>query len=112
MMIKKLFEMALLIHDPWYVKDLKFDEEKKQLDIHIDFKRGSKFYYKDDKSGQEGYYSVHDTTEKKWRHLNFFEHECYLICRTPRIKLPDGSVRLASPPGRESIRDLCFCSRR
>jgi len=98
MMIKKLFEMALSIHESWYVKDLKFDEEKKQLDIHIDFKRGSKFYYKDDKSGQEGYYSVHDTTEKKWRHLNFFEHECYLICRTPRIKLPDGSVRLVSPP--------------
>jgi len=97
-MIKKLFEMALSIHEPWYVNELKFDEEKKQLDIHIDFKRGSKFYYKDDKSEQEGYYSVHDTTEKKWRHLNFFEHECYLYCRTPRIKLPDGRVRLVSLP--------------
>jgi len=98
MNIKKLFGMALSINNPWYVKELNFSEENKRLDIHIDFKQGSKFYYKDDKSGQEGYYSVHDTTEKKWRHLNFFEHECYLNCRTPRIKLSDGRVRLISPP--------------
>ncbi|MFH1249495.1 MAG: ISL3 family transposase [bacterium] len=98
MMIKKLFETALSIHEPWYVKGLTFDEEKKQLNIHIDFKRGSRFYYTDDNSGQEGYYTIHDTIEKQWRHLNFFEHECYLYCRTPRIKLPDGKVRLISPP--------------
>jgi len=35
---------------------------------------------------------------KTWRHLNFFEHECYLHCRTPRIQLPNQKVRLVSPP--------------
>jgi transposase len=98
MEIGKLFEMALSIQDPWYVKELTFNDENRQLNIHIDFKRGSKFYYQDDDNKQEGYFPVHDTVEKSWRHLNFFEHECYLYCRTPRIKLPDGSVRLVSPP--------------
>lgn len=98
MMTKKLFEKALSINDPWYIKAVSFDEEKKQLDIHIDFKQGSRFIYKDNKSEKECYYPVHDTIEKKWRHLNFFEHECYLHCRTPRIKLSDGRVRLISPP--------------
>ena len=29
MMIKELFETALSIDEPWYVKSLKFDAEKK-----------------------------------------------------------------------------------
>jgi len=41
---------------------------------------------------------VHDTVTKEWRHLNFFEHECYLKARVPRIKNNDGKVRLISPP--------------
>lgn len=23
---------------------------------------------------------------RKWRHLNIFQHECYLECRLPRVK--------------------------
>ncbi len=34
---------------------------------------------------------------KTYRHLNFFQHECYLKVRTPRVKLGDGSVRLVEP---------------
>lgn len=31
------------------------------------------------------------------RHLNFFQHECYLEVRVPRVRLPDGKVRLVEP---------------
>jgi transposase len=34
---------------------------------------------------------------KRLRHLNFFQHECYLEVRVPRVRLPDGSVRLVEP---------------
>ncbi|MCQ7043956.1 ISL3 family transposase, partial [Escherichia coli] len=40
---------------------------------------------------------VHDTQIKRFRHLNFFEHECFLEVRVPRIKLPDGRVLLVEP---------------
>jgi len=40
---------------------------------------------------------VHDTVTKTYRHLNFFQHECQLQVRTPRVKLPNGSVRLVEP---------------
>ncbi len=43
-------------------------------------------------------YKAYDTVKKSWRHLNFFEHECYLNSRTPRIKRDDGTVRLIMPP--------------
>ncbi len=34
---------------------------------------------------------------KRLRHLNFFQHECFLEVRTPRVKLPDGKVVLFEP---------------
>ena len=37
------------------------------------------------------------TEVKRLRHLNFFQHECYLEVRVPRVKLPDGKVALVEP---------------
>ena len=34
---------------------------------------------------------------KRYRHLNFFQHECYLEVRILRVKLPDGAVRQVEP---------------
>jgi hypothetical protein len=45
-------------------------------------------------AGHEGAHAVHDSVTKTYRHLNFFEHEYHLQARTPRVKLPNGSVRL------------------
>ncbi len=77
-MMNNVFEQALNIHEPWFIKTINFDKSKKRLDISIDFKKGTTFeYITDDGEVLQG--SVHDTKEKTWRHLNFFEHECYLI---------------------------------
>ena len=92
-MTAKLFESALGIADPWLVASVKFDEPAKTLTVLIDFKAGSRFVV----SGHEGSHVVHDTVTKTYRHLNFFQHECVLQVRTPRVKLPNGSVRLVEP---------------
>ena len=93
-----IFSQALNISSPWIITDLKFDTDLKQLDIQIDFKSGTKFKYESKAEGITGEFSVHDTVKKTWRHLNFFEHECYLHTRTPRIKLNNGKVRQIQPP--------------
>ncbi len=54
---------------------------------------GSRFAY----AGIAGEHPVHDTQIKRLRHLNFFQHECFLEVRVPRVRLPDGSVRLVEP---------------
>ena len=41
--MKKLFQQALGIDSPWFIKSIEFESEGKRLDIHIDFKRGSTF---------------------------------------------------------------------
>ena len=44
-----------------------------------------------------GAHSVHETLAKRYRHLNFFQHECYLEVRVPRVRLPDGGIRQVEP---------------
>jgi transposase len=88
-----LFETALGISPPWLVAGVQFDEQARALTIRIDFARGSRFAV----PGQEGLHAVHDTVVKRYRHLNFFQHEAFLEVRTPRVKLPDGAVRQVEP---------------
>src|SRR6202171_6434750 len=92
-MTNQLFEAALGIKAPWYVQGVDFDAAKRQLTIAVDFVAGSRFAY----PGIAGEHPVHDTQIKRLRHLNFFQHECYLEVRVPRVRLPDGSVRLVEP---------------
>jgi len=92
-MQNQIFEAALGIASPWYINGVDFDAERKTLSIHIDFVAGSRFAY----PGVEGAHPVHDTQTKRYRHLNFFQHECFLEVRVPRLKLPDGRVALIEP---------------
>ena len=98
-MTKELFQMALNVTDPWFVKELNFDIEAKRLDVYIDFKKGSTFDYIDESEAlNEVGCKVYDTKNKTWKHLNFFEHECYLHARVPRVKLDNGKVKSIVAP--------------
>jgi len=92
--MEKLFQQALGIESPWFIKLIEFESVNKRLDIYLDFKRGSTFSDGSDSAS----YKAYDTVNKTWRHLNFFQHECYIHARVPRIKRNDGRVRLISPP--------------
>lgn len=93
-MHERLFEAALGIAPPWFVAGVRFDETSKVLTVGVDFAVGTRFAA----DGAAGDHPVHDTITKTYRHLNFFQHECVLEVRTPRVKLPDGSVQLVKPP--------------
>lgn len=90
-----LFKQALNLDSPWEVISSKFVEKDSQMELHIeiDFKKGTKF---NDLNGKSC--NVYDTKVKTWRHLNFFQHRCYLHCRVPRITTSDGFVRLIEVP--------------
>jgi transposase len=83
-MSNDLFTAALGITSPWYVRDVAFDAGKRLLTISIDFPKGTRFAY----PGVEGLHPVHDTQTKRYRHLNFFQHECY----TPFTPQPENPL--------------------
>jgi transposase len=92
------FSKILGLEAPWTIEKIELEPDQKRLDIHISFKRGATFFYKDPETENEGNYKAYDTRDKTWRHLNLFDHECYLHARLPRIKTKDGQVRMISPP--------------
>lgn len=89
-----LFEVALSIEAPLYVENVEFKTEEGELHVSINFKKGAKFTCAS--CGKE-HCSVHDTTEKTWRHLNFFQHKAFIHFRTPSTKCPDCGVKLYVP---------------
>ena len=89
----KLFTLALGIQDPWQITKLELDNNL-NLHIHISFKNGSKFFCK----SCNKMCPVHDTKEKVWRHLNFFEHKTFIHAKVPRIKCDEHKVHLVDVP--------------
>ena len=92
-MSTQLFGSAVGIKAPWAVKSVEFDEAAKRLTVLIDFEVGTRFAV----NGHPGQHPVHDTVTKTYRHLNFFQHECHLQVRVPRVRLPHGAVRQIDP---------------
>ena len=90
--INDLFAKALGVAEPWFVKEVAFDAGKREMIIRIDFVRGTRFPH----PRAAGEHKVHDTEIKRLRHLNFFQHQCILEVRVPRVTLPDG-VALVEP---------------
>lgn len=78
--------MALGLSRPWLVvSSLITDGE---LHIRIDFETGAKF---------DGC-PVHDTLEREWRHLNFWQYPTFLHARVPRVVGKDGKVAQVEVP--------------
>ena len=92
-----LFSIGLNLSFPWKVVKSEFrvldGSLLRELHIWIDFERGSKFL-----SSKGTILPPHDTVEKEWRHLNFFEHPCYLHARVPRLKTDVSSIEMVQVP--------------
>ena len=89
MKLPVFFEQIMGIREPWYIKEI--NVEGMEVNITIDFKKGSKFQY------QGELCTVHDTLERQWRHLNLFQYKAYIKARVPRIKTKDGVKTVEVP---------------
>jgi transposase len=92
---EQIFSMALGLQKPWKIEGIRFEGNATQKELHIDlgFPRGSRF---EDGAGNEC--AVHDTSYKTWRHMDFFQHKCFLHCKVPRIITKEGKVKLLEVP--------------
>lgn len=98
MKLEILFSEALGIVAPWKIDSVSFNGSEKRLDIYVSFERGATFSYENPETGETKSYKAYDTILKTWRHLNFFEHACYLHVKTPRIQPEQGGTKLILPP--------------
>ncbi|MEO8969930.1 MAG: ISL3 family transposase [Solirubrobacteraceae bacterium] len=84
-----LFQQALGLQQPWSVVGVNFDAGERRLELVLDFERGARFECPEcDRAGCK----VHDTEQKTWRHLDFFQHQAFLTARVPRVSCPEHGV--------------------
>jgi transposase len=91
---KELFSVALGLVKPWKCERVEFAGEPRQLRLNLDFERGSRLACPQCQVACP----VHDTVEKQWRHLNFFQYECQLVARVPRVKCEQHGVHVVAVP--------------
>jgi transposase len=88
--------LGLGIQSPWKLmgQHLDIDKQPHELHLTVGSDRGSK--YACPVCGASC--AAHDFQEKTWRHLNFFQHHCYLHASVPRVKCPEHGVKLVEVP--------------
>lgn len=89
-----LFGKALGLGEGWKVVESEMDVEGRQLKLRLDFAKGLQFACPE--CGE--YCPVHDTVEKRWRHLDFWQHRTELVARVPRVECSEHGVLLTRVP--------------
>ncbi|MGH3934004.1 MAG: transposase family protein, partial [Pseudonocardiaceae bacterium] len=92
-----LFTAALGLSGPWRVTRSEFDAEATRLDLYLGFERGARLACPA-KDCAHGGCPVHDTVDKTWRHLDFFQHKALLPARLPRVRCAEHGVRQVEVP--------------
>src|SRR5665811_1714564 len=95
--VNQMFTAALGLTKPWQVASVAFEPGAGRLDLGLDFPRGARVGCPGPGCAEQEC-PVHDTMEKTWRHLDFFEHQAYLSARVPRVRCPTHGVRLVEVP--------------
>ena len=77
---EELFTAALGLGRQWRVAECRFEGEPKRLELRLEHVPGEHFQCPVCKASC----GVHDTIERRWRHMNFFQYRCELVARVPR----------------------------
>jgi len=89
-----LFTKALGLGSNWKVVESEMDVAGRELRLRLDFERGAHFPCA--KCGRSC--PVHDTVERKWRHLDFWQHRTELSARVPRTECEEHGVLQVETP--------------
>lgn len=97
---EKIFGLALGLIVPWKVSKVELKNassvQKQELHLFLDYPRPHKFKVAIEGVDQEC--GVYDHVERSWKHLNFFQHECYLHASVPRVKTSSGKIITVDVP--------------
>lgn len=88
--------LGLGIQAPWQLVEQHLDTDKQPHELHlkVSAERGTR--YACPVCGADC--AAHDFQDKTWRHLNFFQHHCYVHANVPRVSCPEHGVKLVEVP--------------
>ncbi|MCC6151430.1 MAG: transposase family protein [Planctomycetes bacterium] len=86
-----IFSIGLGLESPWHIVTSHLDVHVNphRLDLRIEAGRGALYPRPD--CGRMC--KAHEFAERTWRHLNFFQHHCFVTAPVPRTDCPEHGIK-------------------
>jgi transposase len=96
MLSNDILSLGLGLTPPWKLIDQRLDRDREPHELHMELAvdRGALFACPDCGKACK----AHDFSEFTWRHLNFFQHHCYITARVPRTDCADHGIKRITVP--------------
>lgn len=95
-----IFALGLGLTPPWKLTEQRLDTLKSPHELHLRVAADRGALYPCPECGKPC--KAHDFKDLTWRHLNFFQHHCYITAPVPRTNCPEhGIKRIEVPWARE-----------
>ncbi len=102
---KALFTKILGITPPWFIKEVKVDENRERIDIFVDHEPGIRVRCPE----CEKFYGMYDhAPERVYRHLDTCQMQTYIHVRPPRVNCPKHGVMHIDPQFGENGSQMTF----
>jgi len=95
--------LGLGVTPPWRLVGQRLETRKQPHELHLEVAADRGSLFPCPVCGKPC--KAHDFAEFTWRHLNFFQHHCYITAKVPRTDCPEhGVLRITVPWAREGSR--------
>ena len=93
---KQVFALGLGLGAPWKLVGQRLDADKRPNELHLEVEaeRGALFPCPECRHPSK----AHDFASFTWQHLNFFQHQCFITARVPRVDCPTHGVKRVEVP--------------
>lgn len=96
MKAEDVFSLGLGLASPWRLLDQSLDTEKNPFHLFLTIGADRGALYPCQKCGK--LCKARDFREMTWRHLNFFQHSCFLKARVPRVDCDEHGTHRVNVP--------------
>jgi len=93
---QNILALGLGLEEPWMLLDQRLDTGKQPYELQLCAGTRSRAEFPCPVCGRAC--KAHDFKEMTWRHLNFFQHHCYLTAPMPRVSCPEHGVKRIEVP--------------
>jgi hypothetical protein len=95
--------LGLGVTPPWRLVNQRLETGKQPHELHLEVAADRGSLFPCPVCGKPC--KAHDFAEFTWRHLNFFQHHCYITAKIPRTDCGEhGVLRITAPWAREGSR--------
>jgi transposase len=93
MELNELVNRVLSLDAPWEVVSSELIEGEKRVEIHVSHTDLQAPCPKCARACKK-----HDSAQRRWRHLDMWDHQTWIVCRVPRVKCEVHGVRTIDVP--------------